>query len=636
MTEHTSDDLDGDLKKKVDEIVERFDIDRHFRNVLDDFLDPDGDESPYLGFPGALTQDDLGVEEGEKIPEWRRNHVAYVVGMLGEEIKPLDDRYDRDDSLPFRAVVCAEIYRQITGIKNHPQLVSHLRRKKHRDDVPLYKMLGFESIPHPNTLREATGRRLNRDGIEFVKHWTHRAERVAINKGYYFPDINDKRLSNNGGIIEIPVELKRGYAHGALDLLRNDMPIEKSGNPIFDDYGVHFDFSLHLCQTGGTPEGELENFADNRGLQTYSDIWGDAETFRNDIYRVPIVAWRAKFNEWTNRLLDAVYGDELRARDLPVAVDATNIPTWTNEVSRLPGVIGTEKMDNTHYAYRILNAQVVSDGLPFQIAHELQMKSADREDRLEDLINRIRSRDFNIGLLLVDSEFASGKVANRLKSLDVDFVIAYPKRHVTKYTDEWGDERTTFGLEKEYTINKHKSPPDRATVTLFGEYQSKLGGYSDEAQKKLSDFFDPESEWVTGRQNQRTLASYEDHFEEDIFEANNRMRWFTFITNLDVGEEEARALREYYHYRWAIESAFSDYKQNFLPTTKSTNLGMRIYLYLFGMSAYNAWVAANTKARRQHLEDSERNRPPIRASRFVTLGQQRYRDEFGTDYINFE
>nr|WP_231736916.1 transposase [Halobacterium sp. CBA1126] len=413
------------------------------------------------------------------------------------------------------------------------------------------------------------------------------------------------------------------------------MPIEKAGNPLFDDYGKHFDFSLHLCQTGGTPEGELENFADNRGLQTYTDIWGDAETFRNDIYRVPIVAWRAKFNEWTNRLLDAVYGDELRARELPVAVDATNIPTWTNEESDLAGVIGTEKMDNTHFAYRILNAQVVSDGMPFQIAHELQMDSADREDRLEDLIERVRDRGFNIGVLLVDSEFASGKVVNRLKSLDVDFVISYPKRHVTKYTDEWEADRTTFGIEENYVIRKDATPPTRAETTLFGEYQSKLGGYTDEAQKRLSDFFNPEAEWLTGRQNQQTLAAYEDHFEEDIFEANNRMRWFTFVTNLDVGEEEARALREYYHYRWAIESAFSDYKQNFLPTTKSTNLGMRVYLYLFGMAAYNSWIAANTKARRQHLEDSERNRPPIRASRFTTLGQQRYRDEFHRDYISF-
>ena len=51
--------------------------------------------------------------------------------------------------------------------------------------------------------------------------------------------------------------------------------------------------------------------------------------------------------------------------------------------------------------------------------------------------------------------------------------------------------------------------------------------------------------------------------------------------NLDVGEAEARALREYYHYRWAIESAYADYKKNFLPSTRSTELGLRTYLYLF-------------------------------------------------------
>jgi len=605
---------------------------------VQEYVDP-GSDADFLkgrwGFLHAasdLPQDGLNPFDGEKWPR----HIAVLAGHVDWTKPPYeDDNSKRRDAILYGKIVRLAVYNQIIGLKNTPQLRSHLLRSKTQDEVPVHRILGFDSIPHQNTIRKAFNERMGRTMQEFVKNAARRVEIAGIKRAYEFPEVDEDRLTNNGGVTEIPVELKRGYAHGALDILRNDMPIEKSGNPMFDDYGVHFDFSLHLCQTGGTPEGELENFADNRGLQTYSDIWGDAETFRNDIYRAPIVAWRAKFNEWTNRLLDAVYGDELRARDLPIAVDATNIPTWTNEESRLPGVIGTEKMDNTHYAYRILNAQVVSDGLPFQIAHELQMESANREDRLEDLVERVRSRDFNIGLLLLDSEFASGKVVNQLKSLDVDFVIAYPKRHVTKYTDQWETDGTTFGIEENYVIRKDATPPTRAETTLFGEYQSKLGGYSDEAQKKLSDFFDPEAEWVTGRQNQRTLAAYEDQFEEDIFEANNRMRWFTFVTNLDVGEEEARALREYYHYRWAIESAFSDYKQNFLPTTKSTNLGMRIYLYLFGITAYNAWVAANTKARRQHLQDSERNRPPIRASRFTTLGQQRYRSEFHRDYISF-
>ena len=123
-------------------------------------------------------------------------------------------------------------------------------------------------------------------------------------------------------------------------------------------------------------------------------------------------------------------------------------------------------------------------------------------------------------------------------------------------------------------------------------------------------------------QNQKTLEAYVERRDAgDTFEAKNRTRCFTFVTNLDVNEPEARALRENYHYRWAIGSAYESYKTYFLPGTRSTNLVLRTYLYLFGISMFNAWVAANVKAWRQHLEDNERNRPLIRASRFTTLGQ---------------
>jgi len=63
--------------------------------------------------------------------------------------------------------------------------------------------------------------------------------------------------------------------------------------------------------------------------------------------------------------------------------------------------------------------------------------------------------------------------------------------------------------------------------------------------------------------------------------------------------------------------------------------GERVFPTPFPALPAPRWIAANTKARRQHLEDSERKRPPIRASRFTTLGQQRYRDEFHHDYISF-
>lgn len=609
----------------------------------EEYLDPATD-SVYVEGKGRFMMAAMDMPtEKLKLPlcpedEWSQ-HIAVLVSLLEYALPDIEDPYDGTGALEFIDMLRLEVYDQIMGFENAPQLRSHLMRSDAQHDYPVHRVLGLDDIPHTNTIREARQERFDRTASEFVTLWARRIENIGIQRGYHFPEIDDERLTNNGGITEIPVELKRGYSQGVLDLLRDDMPIEKDGYPIWDDYGLHFDYSLWLCQTGGTPEGELENFADARGLQTHRDIWADAETYRTDIHRVPYSEWVETFDAWTERLLDTVYDKEMRARDLPLSIDTTNIPTWASETNELDGVVGTVKHSNTHYSYQILSAIAVSDGMPFQLAHEMQMSGQNWKERLDGLLDKVEDRGCNVGLILADADFASGRIANYLMGRDIDFIISYPKHLVRKHTSEWEDNDQTFGVTN-YTINESKARPKKANVTLFGEYQSKLGKAPKGDQQQISDFVDPEAEWVTDRQSQRTIISYKEAEDaedaEDVFEAENRKRWFTFISNLDVNEEEARALRQYYHYRWAIESAYADYKQNFLPTTRSTELGLRTYLYLFGMTTYNAWVAANVKARRQHLEDNERKRPPIRASRFMHLGQQRYRGEFSTDYVNFQ
>gem|GEM_PF-2585940 len=619
------------------------DLETGLDGFVDDYLSP-GTEPPYTDRLlairhaeqryGSLHPDDLAEYIRSGAPDL--NHVASLVAVLQRKMRPLDDQYDRIDALPFTAVVSLEVYREILGIDSPVHLQGHLRRQV-ADGFRVHEFFGLDSIPHPNTLRKAEKERFDKHTNEFIARWGRTLTQIATRRGFYIPDVDEDRLSNNGGVTDIPIELKRGYAQGALDLLRDDIPISKNEEiSTWTDYGKHFDFSLHLCASGNAPEAELENWADNRGLQTYDDVWATAETFRNDIYRVDASDWQDTLDAWTKRLLDAVYPESLRERYLPIAVDATNIPTWSSETSNLDGVVGTEKLKNTHYAYQILSAETVSDGLPFQVAHDLQLENRPVHEQMNDLLDKVEAHGVNPGVVFADADFASGRLVNELKGRGVDFVIAYPTHFVSSYTDEWEEAEQTFGVEREYVINKTKTAPKRAEVTLFGEYQSKVGHAPDDAQQTLSKYFDPGAEWVTDRQNQKTLEAYVERRDaEDVFEADNRMRWFTFVSNIDVNETEARALRQYYHYRWAIESAFSGYKSHFLPSTRSTELGLRTYLYLFGMAAYNAWVASNVKARRQHLEDNARKRPPIRASRFMTLGQQRYRDEFHREYINF-
>ena len=248
-----------------------------------------------------------------------KDDLAALLALIRRKLSELPDPYEDSNALPFPSVILAEIYRQITGIRNYPQLVGHFRRQTYQANVPIHKRLGFESIPGVNTLRKASKERFTRRTNERISYWALHLTQVAIKHEFEFPETDEKRLANNGGIVKVPIELKRGYTQGALDLIRDDMPISKAENAVHDNYGIHFDFSLHLCDTGGAPEAELENFADNRGLQTYEDIFADAETFRNDIYRTDIWERVSTMNQWTDRILDAVYPMGLRSRGVPIA-----------------------------------------------------------------------------------------------------------------------------------------------------------------------------------------------------------------------------------------------------------------------------------------------------------------------------
>jgi len=78
------------------------------------------------------------------------DHVASLVAVLQRKMRPLDDQYDRIDSLPFTAVVSLEVYREILGIDSPVHLQGHLRRQL-ADGFRVHEFFGLSEIPHPNT-----------------------------------------------------------------------------------------------------------------------------------------------------------------------------------------------------------------------------------------------------------------------------------------------------------------------------------------------------------------------------------------------------------------------------------------------------------------------------------------------------
>ena len=225
-------------------------------------------------------------------PAWR-THLVTLVGLWRFDTRSLPDPYEKHNSLYFDPVVRAEIYRIITGIKNYPKLIGHFRRSAFQNDLPVHMLLGFKEIPKRSTLRKAKNKRFTLQTREFISYWARELARVAITNGFDYPDIKDDFLSNNGGVTEVPVESKRGYAQYATDLGRNQYPLDKADHARYTDSGVYFDFSVYLCDTNGTPQGQLENFADDRGIQKGVEV-PSAETFRNDVYRLTPREWERK------------------------------------------------------------------------------------------------------------------------------------------------------------------------------------------------------------------------------------------------------------------------------------------------------------------------------------------------------
>ncbi len=66
----------------------------------------------------------------------------------------------------------------------------------------------------------------------------------------------------------------------------------------------------------------------------------------------------------------------------------------------------------------------------------------------------------------------------------------------------------------------------------------------------------------------------------------------TFATNLEVKEEDAFSLFDFYEKRWGIETSYR-VKNGFRVRTTSKNYVVRLFYFLLSTCLYNLWVLAN-------------------------------------------
>lgn len=86
--------------------------------------------------------------------------------------------------------------------------------------------------------------------------------------------------------------------------------------------------------------------------------------------------------------------------------------------------------------------------------------------------------------------------------------------------------------------------------------------------------------------------SIESNFVHVIYYPDRKRHDFSFYTNMDVTEGNARELAEIYRERWGIENGYLE-KKDVKEKTHSPEMGVRYFLFFLSVLLYNMWMLLN-------------------------------------------
>ncbi|MCL5881042.1 MAG: transposase [Candidatus Thermoplasmatota archaeon] len=93
-----------------------------------------------------------------------------------------------------------------------------------------------------------------------------------------------------------------------------------------------------------------------------------------------------------------------------------------------------------------------------------------------------------------------------------------------------------------------------------------------------------------------SLESIETTFVHVIYYPDRKRHDFSFYTNIDVTEGNARELAEIYRERWGIENGYLE-KKDVKEKTHSPEMGVRYFLFFLSVLLYNMWMLLNLMRR---------------------------------------
>lgn len=205
------------------------------------------------------------------------------------------------------------------------------------------------------------------------------------------------------------------------------------------------------------------------------------------------------------------------------------------------------KFRGTDRAYRFATLESVKNGERFtlSIMKKDQLDGIDNAMEVNHLIRHAISSGISINMVLMDRGYLDAGVIRTVESLNVKYIVpAKDNPKVLKYKK----------MEMKY--------------------------YNGIQFLVINDTISSNSE--SAKTNFVHLIYYPDRKRHD----------FSFYTNMNVNEYNARDIAETYRERWGIENGYLE-KKDVKEKTHSPDMGVRYFLFFLSVLLYNMWTLLN-------------------------------------------
>jgi IS4 transposase len=370
------------------------------------------------------------------------------------------------------------------------------------------------------------------------------------------------------------------------------------------------------------PRAAVDETAPNPDVyDSWSDLAADGVDWSVDLLDAPggTDDWHSTTEEGIERFVAELTEDGIIDGPVPVCIDGS-IRSWHKHPrgsdDRPDGVYRESHFD-TNYGWKDLSANAIIDGRSVVLANVSSVPGDKFFRAVKYLIDRATDL-VDVECFFADAAFANVDICRYIHHTGEDYIMRKSHREPVKRLFETFS--GTADWEENYEMDSKRKGMSHKTTLFAVEKRGQIGvkkgekRHDDHEQAGFDDFDFDQAE---GQLTWSDLAPDDD------------VEYVAFITNKEIDSagihpelnpEDRRdettvwSLAEQYRRRWSIETTFRQIKHQFLPRTRSRDLGTRRFVWMLAILLYNAWATVNLFVQSWAAQafDEDDTDPPVR------------------------